>query len=44
LTLVDWVLTQQGVRLEPVLQAISNFLDAQGELIAQVRRDLERFD
>jgi transposase, IS5 family len=42
LTLVDWVLTQQGVRLEPVLQAISDFLDAQCELIARVRRDLER--
>ena len=42
LTLVDWVLTQQGVRLEPVLAAISNFLDAHCELIAQVQRDLER--
>ena len=35
LTPVDSVLTQQAVRLEPVLGAISNFLDAHCELIAQ---------
>jgi len=42
MTLVDWVLTQQGVRLDPALQAISDFLDEQDALIERVRRDLER--
>ena len=33
---------RQGVRLEPVLEAISSFLDRQREMIEQVRRDLVR--
>jgi len=32
----------QGVRLEPVLQAISDFLDKHGHLVDKVRRDLAR--
>src|SRR3974390_1630593 len=32
----------QGVRLEPLLKAISEFLDAQVELIERIRRDLIR--
>jgi IS5 family transposase len=32
----------QGVSLEPILQAISNFIDQHGNLIEKVRRDLER--
>jgi len=32
----------QGIRLEPMLQAISNFIDAHGHLVDKVRRDLER--
>jgi IS5 family transposase len=32
----------QGVCLEPMLQAISNFIDQHGNLIQKVRRDLER--
>jgi hypothetical protein len=32
----------QGVRLEPLLAAISSFLDQQHELIERVRRDLVR--
>jgi transposase, IS5 family len=32
----------QGIRLEPMLQAISNFLDRHGHLVEKVRRDLER--
>lgn len=32
----------QGIRLEPMLQAISNFLDQHGHLVEKVRRDLER--
>src|SRR3974377_1169606 len=31
-----------GVRLEPVLKAISEFLDAQADLIECIRRDLMR--
>ena len=33
---------RQGVRLEPLLEAISKFLDRQHEMIEQVRRDLVR--
>jgi IS5 family transposase len=32
----------QGVRLEPTLQAISDFIDQHGHLVDKVRRDLER--
>ncbi len=32
----------QGVRLEPVLQAISDFVDHHGHMVDRVRRDLER--
>jgi IS5 family transposase len=32
----------QGVRLEPMLQAISDFIDQHGHLVEKVRRDLER--
>jgi transposase, IS5 family len=42
MTLVDWVLTQQGVRLDGTLQAISDFIDEQGDLVERVRQDLER--
>jgi IS5 family transposase len=41
----DWELMEQGklgVRLEPLLKAISEFLDAQAELIERIRRDLIR--
>src|SRR5271167_3533386 len=33
---------RQGLRLEPLLQAISDFLDDQKDMIEQVRRDLTR--
>lgn len=33
---------RQGLRLEPLLQAISEFLDDQNDLIEQVRCDLTR--
>src|ERR1700681_2921481 len=33
---------RQGVRLEPLLEVISSFLDRQHEMIEQVRRDLVR--
>src|SRR5215469_3503565 len=42
MTLVDWVLTQHGVRLDPMLQAIGDFIDEQEDLIERVRQDLER--
>ena len=32
----------QSVQLEPVLAAISDFIDSHGELIEAVRRDLDR--
>jgi transposase, IS5 family len=32
----------QGIRLEPMLQAISHFIDQHGHLVEKVRRDLER--
>jgi IS5 family transposase len=41
----DWELTQQeklGVRLEPLLKAISEFLDDQADLIERIRGDLLR--
>ena len=41
----DWELMQQGklgVRLEPLLEVISNFLDEQAGMIECVRRDLVR--
>ena len=38
----DWELVRQGLCLEPLLQAISDFLDDQKDIIDQVRRDLTR--
>src|ERR1700692_407445 len=38
----DWELMRQGLRLEPLLQAISDFLDTQKDMIEQVRCDLTR--
>ena len=42
ISFADFELMRQGLRLEPLLQAISDFLDDQQELIEQVRRDLVR--
>ena len=38
----DWELLRQGLCLEPLLQAISDFLDNQHDMIEQVRCDLTR--
>jgi transposase, IS5 family len=38
----DWELMRQGLRLEPLLQGISDFLDDQKDMIEQVRCDLTR--
>jgi IS5 family transposase len=42
MTFADVELMRQSVRLEPVLEAISKFLDDQHEIIDWVRRDLRR--
>jgi IS5 family transposase len=42
ISFADWELLQQGVALEPLLQAIADFLDDHQEMIEAVRRDLER--
>jgi transposase, IS5 family len=45
ISFADWELLQQGehgVRLEPLLGAISDFLDDQSDIIERVRRDLVR--
>ena len=38
----DWELMRQGLGLEPLLQAISDFLDDQQDMIEQIRSDLVR--
>ena len=42
ISFADVELLRQGVRLEPLLEAISKFLDSQHEMIERVRRDLVR--
>jgi len=42
MSFADLELLRQGVRLEPLLQTICDFLDKQPALIARVRRDLVR--
>jgi len=42
ISFADLELIRQGVRLEPLLQAISDFLDDQQDIIERVRRDLVR--
>jgi transposase, IS5 family len=42
ISFADLELMQQGVRMEPLLQAISDFLDDQKEMIERVRGDLAR--
>jgi transposase, IS5 family len=42
ISFADVELMRQGVRLEPLLEAISKFLDRQHEMIERVRRDLVR--
>jgi transposase, IS5 family len=42
ISFADWELVRQGVRLEPILQAICDFLDDQQAIVEQVRRDLAR--
>jgi IS5 family transposase len=42
ISFADWELMRQGLRLEPLLQAISDFLDDQRDVIERVRSDLTR--
>jgi transposase, IS5 family len=45
ISFADWELmrqSDQGVRLEPLLEAISAFLDHQRDVIECIRRDLVR--
>jgi IS5 family transposase len=42
ISFADWELLQQGIKLEPVLQGISDFLDDHAEMVEAVRQDLER--
>ena len=42
MSFADLELVRQGVRLEPLLHAICNFLDKQPALVDRVRRDLVR--
>jgi IS5 family transposase len=42
ISFADWELMRQGIRLEPLLQAVSDFLDDQHAMIERVRRDLVR--
>jgi transposase, IS5 family len=42
ISFADWELKRRGIRLEPVLQAISDFLEDQKQVVEQVRRDLVR--
>jgi len=40
MSFADLELMRQNVRLDPLLEAISTFLDTQHEMIERVRRDL----
>ena len=42
MSFADLELLRQGVRLEPLLQAICDFLDKQAAPVERVRRDLIR--
>jgi IS5 family transposase len=42
ISFADFELMRQGMRLEPLLQAIADFLDDQKEMVERVRRDLVR--
>jgi hypothetical protein len=42
ISFADWEMVHQGVRLEPMLQAISDFLDDNATIIDAIQRDLQR--
>jgi IS5 family transposase len=42
ISFADWEFVQQKISLEPMLQAISDFMDGQARLVEKVQRDLQR--
>ena len=42
MTLIDIALMQQAVQLDPVLAAISDFVDEHNHIVERVRKDLVR--
>ena len=42
ISFADWELLRQGLVLEPVLRAITNFLDEHAEMVETIRGDLRR--
>src|SRR5713226_9126346 len=42
ISFADWELMRQGLVLEPLLQAISDFLDEHEELVSKISGDLRR--
>jgi IS5 family transposase len=42
ISFADWELMRQGLELEPLLQAIADFLDDHEELVSKIRGDLRR--
>jgi transposase, IS5 family len=42
ISFADWELMRQGLQLEPLLQAIADFLDEHGALVTKIRSDLRR--
>src|SRR3989449_11720821 len=42
ITFADLEFLQQGIRLDPLLEKISDFLDDHNKLVELIRRDLER--
>src|SRR5688572_456171 len=42
ISFADLEFVRQGIKLDPILRAISDFIDAHPQLVEEVRRDLER--
>ena len=42
MSFADWEMIHQGLQLDPMLQAISDFLDNEATIIEAIQRDLQR--
>jgi hypothetical protein len=42
MSFADWEMIHQGQQLDPMLQAISDFLDNDATIIEAIQRDLQR--
>jgi transposase, IS5 family len=42
MSFADWEMIHQGLQLDPMLQAISDFLDNDATIIEAIQRDLQR--